>query len=451
MKIIAFEAENIKRIAVASIKPDGSPLVEITGKNRQGKTSVLDAIFWALAGAEAIQSKPIRKGADRALIRLDLGELVVTRRFTAQDDGGFTTSIKVENAEGASFKTPQTMLDKLLGKLTFDPLEFTRMKPADQFEACRKFVPHFDFDAFADAQNKDFTARTEVNRSAKQLRAQAEGINFETLSEGARDESELVAQLEQAGVTNADIELRRANREKAAADAERFEQDALALKGRANEKREQAARLVAEAEAEEKRAADWIAEGADLKARILEAGPLPAPVETQAIKDAIAAAREHNGRVAAAMEAAKRKRELETQAAAAEKQSTDLTAQMDARNKTKLAAIAQATLPVEGLSFGDNCILLDGLPFDQGSDAQQLEASVAIAAAMNPKLRVIRIRDGSLLDKEAFELLGEFAQRHDMQIWVETVASGRPGAVVIEDGRVAGAEEKPAAEKTEAA
>ena len=94
-------------------------------------------------------------------------------------------------------------------------------------------------------------------------------------------------------------------------------------------------------------------------------------------------------------------------------------------------------MPVPGVAFDDGAVLLDGLPFDQASDAQQLRASIAIASAMNPKLRVIRVRDGSLLDKDSMALLAEFAETNDMQVWIETVQSGRPGAIVIEDGMVA--------------
>lgn len=57
MKIVKLTAENIKRLKAVEITPTGA-LVEVTGKNGQGKSSVLDAIWWALAGAEHIQTVP---------------------------------------------------------------------------------------------------------------------------------------------------------------------------------------------------------------------------------------------------------------------------------------------------------------------------------------------------------------------------------------------------------
>lgn len=441
LRIVALQAENVKRLKAVRITPAGA-VVEITGKNGNGKTSVLDAIWWAIEGTTHIQAEPIRRGADEAFIKLDLGKLKVTRKFkrrSAEDGGGHITSLSVENEEGARFGSPQAMLDAMVGELSFDPLAFSRMKAADQFDVCRRFVPGVDFDALAKADKDDYAERTATNKRAKELRAQAEGIVLgQTMTEGVRDESALVAQLQQAGETNADIERRRGNREKAEAEiAEnvRFKQrlltDAADLEAQAKAKREHAERVEAQAE--------------ELRAKLAAAGELPAPIATADITAAIEEARAHNKKVEAHIAAAKSKGEFERQAKAADEKSRALTKQMEERAQQKQKAIAAAKMPVAGLSFGEASVLLDGLPFDQASDAQQLAASVAIAAAMNPKLRVIRVRDGSLLDQDSMTLLGQFAEAHDLQVWVETVASGRPGAVVIEDGEVR------ADDKTEAA
>ena len=63
--------------------------------------------------------------------------------------------------------------------------------------------------------------------------------------------------------------------------------------------------------------------------------------------------------------------------------------------------------------------------------------SIAVAGAMNPKLRVIRVRDGSLLDDDSMAALTRYAEEHELQIWLETVQSDRETAVVIENGMVA--------------
>src|SRR3546814_3882853 len=103
-------------------------------------------------------------------------------------------------------------------------------------------------------------------------------------------------------------------------------------------------------------------------------------------------------------------------------------------------------MPVSGLGFGDGFITLNGLPFDQASTAEQIGASVGMGMAANPRLRVIMIREGSLLDDDSMKIVADLAEKHDYQVWLESVQSDRPGAVIIEDGMVKSAEILEAAE-----
>ena len=114
MKIISLEVEAFKRLKAVSITPTGN-IVEVTGNNENGKSSVLDSIWAALGGKDAVPAKPIHTGAEEAVIRLDLGELKVTRRFKLKDGAPFTTDLVVESAEGARVTGPQGILDALVG------------------------------------------------------------------------------------------------------------------------------------------------------------------------------------------------------------------------------------------------------------------------------------------------------------------------------------------------
>ena len=137
----------------------------------------------------------------------------------------------------------------------------------------------------------------------------------------------------------------------------------------------------------------------------------------------------------AARQAATRSR-LTAEAAQAEGESARLSEAMDARKLAAVAAVEKAALPIPGLALEHGRVSLNGLPFSQASDADQLRASCAIAMRGDQKLRVIRVRDGSLLDKDSMAILAEMAVDADYQVWVERVdASGKVG-IVIEDGRV---------------
>lgn len=436
MKIIALKAENVKKLVAVEIRPDGH-LVQITGKNGQGKTSVLDSIWWALAGSSPIQAVPIRKGATKAKIRLDLGEYVVTRTFNKGKHGETTTSIKVENAEGAKFSSPQTMLDGLLGALSFDPLAFSRMAPREQFDTVRKFAPGIDFDAIDALTKADYSKRTDLNRIFIDARAAAGAIEVDgEVPKELIDEMDLIDQLDKAGKQNTDIEQRKARREAAAKEIK----DAKDQLDRIIEEAEAGTRQIKqEAEGKANRVlADAKAKRDELKTRAddltkkLKAAPaLPDPVDVSEIRDKITQAKGENDRFRLDEE----KQRHSEKARKAKEESEKLTQAIEQREEQKRLAVAEAKLPVKDLSFGDGVVLLDGLPFDQASDARQLRASVEMAMSLNPKLRVIRVRDGSLLDEDSLKLMAEMAKEKDYQVWIEMVGSGKTG-FVLEDGHV---------------
>lgn len=425
MKILKLNAENIKKLQAVEITPQGD-VVTIAGKNGAGKSSILDSIWWALAGTSHIQAEPIRKGQTRARIRLDLGELIVERRFT---EAGSTLS--VENAEGARFPSPQKMLDALLGELSFDPLAFSRMEPRKQFDELRRVAKlEVDIEKLDGLNRSDYAKRTDVNREAKAKRAQAEGISFPPdTPESPVALDKLVGDLEEAGKFNAEIEQRKARREATAAEGRQLKERIDGLKARVAEMRAEADRVEAQALALD-------VELDRLQARLRDAPPLPEPKDTEEIRKGITEAQERN------RNAAKREQKvrLTAEAVALEAQSRALTEQMDAREKEKAAAIAAAQVPVEGLGFGEGVVTYRGIPLVQASSAEQLRVSVAIAMAANPKIRVIRIQDGSLLDDDGLAAVADMAKANDYQIWIERVASDGRVGILIEDGMVKSAE-----------
>jgi hypothetical protein len=95
-----------------------------------------------------------------------------------------------------------------------------------------------------------------------------------------------------------------------------------------------------------------------------------------------------------------------------------------------------AKFPIEGLSFGEDGVLYNGVPFKQCSAAERLKVSMAMAMALNPKLRVIRILDGSLLDSTNMNLIQEMVKEKDYQVWIEVVDESGKVGITIEGGEV---------------
>ena len=166
--------------------------------------------------------------------------------------------------------------------------------------------------------------------------------------------------------------------------------------------------------------------------------PLADAPDTEALRVRL----DQASRINDAVHNAKRRKQLMADSLDAAKQAEKATARMAARTQKANAAIAAAQLPVDGLSLHIKdeqapAVLFNGLPFEQASDADKLRVSCALAMHANPTLRVIRVRDGSLLDSASLALLGEIATDADFQVWIERVDESGKIGFVIEDGRVA--------------
>ena len=417
MKIIKLKAENIKKLIAIEIAPQGN-VVKITGKNGAGKTSVLDAIFWALGGLENIQAQPIRKGEKRAEITLTLDDLIVRRTFT---EGG-ASALYVENKEGLRFKSPQTMLDGLLGRLAFDPLEFMRMKPAAQFLTLRQLTG-VDLSKLDAERVRLFDERTSINREVKSLESRVAAI--------------------EAPVDAPDSEVNPQTLIEKINGALVLKQTFVSY----GEKLSAYDAHIKTSEDEIKELNDRIGE---LQARVkfkegIIAGSRQMIQEAQTrmssiIVPDIEALRKELDKLDVDNKAARAKAEKKDLRAALErkeKEADALTTGIASIDEDKQELVATAKFPLDGLGFGDGIVVYNGLPLDQASSAEQLRVSLSMAMALNPKLRVIRVSDGSLLDTDSMAIVEELARDRDYQVWMEVVDESGKVGVVIEDGRVA--------------
>lgn len=431
MKILNLTAENFKILRAVEITPDGS-MVTIGGRNGQGKSSILDAIWVALAGRSAAPPKPIREGEEKATIKLDLGDLIVTRTFTEKEGSKYTDTVKVEDADGRRYPKPQTVLDALLGEIGFDPFDFVQKKPHEQAEILMEMVPlSVDLDELAADDSSDYEKRRDVNRDIKLLEGQLAGIPKEDIPEDAPNRSELVARLGSAADTNGaiDREARRREDEKKIIDSlvdknDEVLEEIAELEDRLADLKEQSKNY--EADIDKRRAA------------VKEWPELDEKVNTDELRDQLDEADE----IAAKRQKQEQRAALVEKLTALREESQGYTDAMEQREKEREAALAEAEMPIEGLGFavddnGKPIVTYEGLPFDEDqiSTAAALRVSTAIAMAANPQLRVLRIKDGSLLDDDAMALLAEMAEAEDYQLWIERVGTGGVG-IVIEAGQI---------------
>lgn len=423
MKVVALIAENVKKIKAIEIRPDGN-MVPITGRNGQGKTSILDSLWWAITGQKNVQDEPIRKGALTAKIVLDIGELIITRSFRKNEKDETISTISVETAAGSTVRSPQTILDSLVGSLALDPLEFARADDKKQFDALKGFVAGYDFEMEAIKRKQIFDDRTAVNRKVTEAKALVDKIIIGADYAIVRvDEEAILAKLQSLSVKNEDTTKRSMRRKEiieecriARARAVEYTAEIEALQSRIDQIKEEITALTAKADAGEK--------------RIAEAPPLPELLKTEDIMKELADAKTANQQFAAREE----RKSYEDSYIALATQADNMSAAIAEIDAAKKVAISKATMPVAGLSVGDGIVLFNGVPFKQSSDAEQLRVSIAIAMHANPKLRVIRVRDGSLLDEQSMKMLEQMAVDNDYQVWIERVDSSGKVGFVIEDG-----------------
>lgn len=412
MKIVELRAENVKRLKAVEISPQGE-LVVIGGRNAQGKSSVLDAIWLALGGGKAGKETPlpIRDGEDKASVRLDLGELVVTRSWTRKG-----TSLKVENAEGAQYKSPQGMLDALVGQLSFDPLAFTRLSPKEQREALLDLVD-VDLEQIDSEISRVYAERTDVGRQGK---AVGQVTVDETLPTEETSATAILHQIQEVETQNREIEEHSTNLENLKREAYEIHKEIESLQDQ-----------IGEIEASIARRRRKIA---GLEASIAHE---PADVgEIQSLdplREKLANAEDMNAKIRANNMA----RDQKAWKDRLRQKYESLTDRLTELDEQKATALAAAKFPVTGLSFDDSGVLYQGLPLSQASSAEQIRVSLAMGMALNPKLRVLMIKDGSLLDAESMEAIHNQVRDGDYQLWLERVGDADQGAVVIEDGEIA--------------
>lgn len=424
LHIVEFHAENLKRIKVARIAPDGA-VIALSGANGSGKSSILDAIRYALAGKGAIDPQPVRMGEENATVRLDLGEVVITRTF--EKDG--KTEVEIRSASGAKFPSPQKMLEELMGKsaLIFDQTAFERMTPKQQLEELQKVVSlPVTISVLRREISEAYDRRTDVNRQVRDLEGKVRALTVRIPTGYSPDSPEfaqietkpILARLEQLGALEREAQAELSRRE-------RLEREAELQADAARKRREDAARMIAEAEELERLAAEGHAAVAAL-------GPIPRPPDASEIRAELERAQKRNDELFEIFNRHELEQTLKEKAAQAEQ----LTAAIEGAEEEVRQQVAALKMPVEGLGFGDDGILLHGLPLEQASAAERLRVALGLTMAANPRLRIVLIKDGSLLDPKSRELVAQMAAERQYQVWVEYVDTTGGVGIVLEDGEI---------------
>lgn len=431
LRIVRLAVTDFKRLRAVDVSPPAGAVV-VSGANGAGKSSLLDAILGAFGGKRLCPPRPVRIGAERAEIVVDLGDLEVLRTFAADGE----TRVRVRSKDGAEYRSPQAMLDAMTGPF-LDPLAFTRLSPAEQRKALLDVLDleGFDLAASEDRERGACQDRLALKRDLARVAAERDGIGLPPdLPPQAPDVRRTIDALGAAQATAARVQAARREAEVALGRAVELDRAIEEVVRRADARVETARRALAGAErdrVEEIARATQAAGEAARRARDLEREVADSvEPDLAAVQKAVEEARE----VEAAVRRRDRWRELDAKAEATEREVLALDAKVDAERAARSEALEKAGIPVDGLTVVDGGLEFRGVPFAQASQSEQLRVAVALAMSRQPRLRVLRVQEAAVLDTEHLGILREEAEKAGWQIWLERVDP--TGAdLVIEDGR----------------
>jgi len=372
-------------------------------------------------GAIKENPDPIKHGEKHAKVVVNLGKYIVTRTWTETK-----SYLKIENAEGAVFKSPGAMLASLIGELSFDPQAFTLMNEKDQLDTLINILDLPIDITLLDAERAQlYTNRTLVNREVTALKGQRDGI---VIPDGVPDDEKSTTDIMTDYSAASDLIVENNKVREALITAKSYKEAVETTIAKLNE----------QLQLEEVELDGFISKIVELTTKVNE---LEDP-DLESFKCQIDDVETTN-----ALVRKKQERQVITNTLdQKELDSTDLTNEIKAIDNKKASAIKNTSMPVPGLSFDETGVMFNNVPLTGCSAAEQLKVSIGIAMVLNPKIRVIRITDGSLLDEHNMKVIEEMAEEHDFQIWVERVDSSGKVGVFIQEGIITADNQAPAKE-----
>lgn len=414
MRVLELQVENYVGVKAVLIKPE-KDVVRIEGKNRQGKSSVINAIWTAVGGKTEEPVKAIRRGLKDARIFVDLGEINVTRKFT-----GKGSYLEVKNSDGLSFSKPQEVLDRLFSKVSMDPQEFISMKNKDRLDFLLELTgKREEIEKIEDNRKTVFENRTGVNREIKILKGKLEGVP----DHGDIKEKSVSALLNQLN------EERRNDKIFADMEDEINQEDQ-----NIHDNAEHIVRIKDEIKALQEQIKQTGAEIADSRQhRDDMAKKFKYREESKAddIQAELETAEYHNAK----FREMEKNKGLRKELSDKEKESAVFSDKL-VKHETNLKSILQNSSKFKDLSIVNDIIYVGETPFDDLSDSEKIRVSMQIGISQNPTLRVLRISHGGELDSDTMKIIESFAAKNNCQIWVQKVCDEPQEGIFIKDGEV---------------
>lgn len=407
VKINELELENVKRIKAVKIEPTENGLTIVGGNNNQGKTSVLDAIAWALGGNKFKPSQPNREGSvlpPNLKITLNNG-LIVTRT-------GKNSSLKVTDPEGS--KSGQQILNKLIGEMALNVPKFMASTPKEKANYLLNILGiGEELTKLEMQERKIYDDRRAIGQIALRKQKYADELqDYPDTPKELVSASELIKQQQTIMAHNAENQRKRMNQKSIYQEYKAAEGNVIALEAQLTEAKRKLDKLTDDLETANKDIVDLVDESTDeLEENIKEIDAINVKVRANVDKER------------ATKEAEEAQQEYE-----------DKSLELKKVREEKMHLLDSVQLPLPGLSIEEGKIVFNGQEWDNMSGSDQLKVSTAIVRKLNPNCGFVLLDKLEQMDLDTLKEFGEWLESEGLQAIATRVSTGDECSIIIDDG-----------------
>lgn len=413
IKINKLEIENVKRVKAVKIEPTANGLTVIGGNNNQGKTSVLDAIAWALGGEKFRPS--MAKNNDSVIpphlhIVLNNG-LVVERK-------GKNSDLRVTDPEGN--KGGQQLLNEFVEHLALNLPKFMENSSREKADILLRIIGVGDSLAALEQQEKElYNRRLAIGKIADQKEKFAKEQPY--YPEAPKDivsASELIRQQQNILARNGENQRKREK-------LHRLEQEYQKVNDQLAELMEKQEAIHTDLETARKSAEDLMDEStAELERNIADVEEINRKVRANLDKD-----------------------KAEDDALEYRNQYRALTQEIEEVRQSRTDLLGSAELPLEGLNVEEGELVYKGQKWDNMSGSDRLKVATAIVRKLNPRCGFVLLDKLEQMDMATLNEFGVWLEEQELQAIATRVSTGEECSIIIEDGYVSGMKQVESVEK----
>ena len=414
MKINSLQIENVKRVKAVKIEPSPNGLTILGGNNKQGKSSVLDSIAWALGGNRYKPSQPNRENSvNNPYMKITLSNgLVVERK-------GKNSDLTVTDPNGE--KHGQNLLNSFIEELALNLPKFMESTSKEKADTLLAVIGvGEELTKLEEEEEKLYNERTYVGQTQKQKEKYAAELpHHDGLPVDFISVADLVQEQQAILAKNGDNQNKRRYVKELTDKANQEEQ---AIENR----KQEILKLQQELEQLEAQHEGTLG---DLATAHKTAEQLQ-DESTEEIEKSIQNIEETNDKIRTNLS----KEVAEEEAKNYKYKYDGLTEQINDIRQKKTDLLDNANLPLPDLIVEQGELLYRGQQWDNMSGAEQLQVAAAIVKELQPSCGFVLVDKLEQMDMKTLTEFGQWLEKENLQAIAARVTQGEEATIIIEDG-----------------